>query len=65
MSNYDNEYDKTRAHLDELVRKHRELDEFIIKEFSTSSSSEARRYKTQKLWLKDEIHRLETYLKNQ
>jgi uncharacterized protein YdcH (DUF465 family) len=53
--------DKDTAHLEELKRKHRELDEHIKTEYSNlTSSPEVYRLKTQKLWLKDEIHRIES-----
>jgi uncharacterized protein YdcH (DUF465 family) len=53
--------DKDLAHLEELKRKHRELDEYLEKEFrNITSSPEVYRLKTQKLWLKDEIHRIES-----
>ena len=45
-----------QSHLDELIRRHRKLDEEIkTLHFNTP---EIRRMKTQKLWLKDEIHRI-------
>jgi hypothetical protein len=52
-----------REHLNELKRKHRLLDNKVI-ELSTYhyAIDEVRRMKTQKLWLKDEIHRIETEL---
>ncbi len=61
MSNYDDEEDKLLAHLEELKRKHRELDTYISETFNNLNiSPEVYRLKTQKLWLKDEIHRIET-----
>ena len=64
MSNFEQEKDKLEAHLEELVRKHRELDNFIRDTYSNQNiSPEVYRLKTQKLWLKDEIHRIETQLK--
>lgn len=63
MSNFENERDKLNAHLDELKRKHRDLDTYIEEKFHNQSiTDEVRRLKTQKLWLKDEIHRIETAL---
>lgn len=63
MSNYEDD-DKLNAHLDELRRKHRDLDKLIeTKYFNYNISDEVRRLKTQKLWLKDEIHRIEAQLK--
>jgi uncharacterized protein YdcH (DUF465 family) len=63
MSNYDNVEDKLRAHYDELKRKHKELDEEIeIKYSNVTVSEEVRRLKTMKLYLKDEMHRINAYL---
>jgi hypothetical protein len=63
MSNYDNEDDKLNSRLIDLKRKHRELDNQIEDMYITNTvSDEIRRLKTQKLWLKDEIHRIETKL---
>jgi hypothetical protein len=64
MSNYEDDDDKLNAHLDELKRKHRELDELIeTKYYNYNITDEVRKLKTQKLWLKDEIHRIEAQLK--
>lgn len=50
-------------HLVELKRKHRKLDEEIIElEKSYVVDDTIRRLKTQKLWYKDEIHRLENVI---
>lgn len=63
MSNFDNDSDKLKAHLDELKRKHRALDEHIASEYNNkTTSTDVYRLKTQKLWLKDEIYRIETAL---
>jgi uncharacterized protein YdcH (DUF465 family) len=63
MSNYDNVEDKLRAHYDELKRKHKELDEEIeVKYSNVTVSEEVRRLKTMKLYLKDEMHRINAYL---
>jgi len=63
MSNYDNVEDKLRAHYDELKRKHKELDEEIeIRYSNVTVSEEVRRLKTMKLYLKDEMHRINAYL---
>ena len=54
----------TESHLEQLKKKHRALDDEIL-DLSKSpgiSSVEIRRLKTQKLWLKDEIHRVETQI---
>lgn len=64
MSNYTNEHDKIVVHLQELYSKHRALDEEVKLLYSTFADDRIiNRKKTQKLWLKDEIHRLETQLK--
>jgi hypothetical protein len=63
MSNYDSVEDKLRAHYDELKRKHRELDEELeIKYNNMTVTEEVRRLKTMKLYLKDEMHRINAYL---
>lgn len=52
-------------HLDELYRRHRELDEEIKLLYSRfARDEEINRMKTKKLWLKDEIHRIETQVRN-
>lgn len=64
MSNFEDDKDKLTAHLEELRRKHRALDELIENKYHNMNiSDEVRRLKTQKLWIKDEIHRVETRLK--
>jgi uncharacterized protein YdcH (DUF465 family) len=64
MSNYNSNDDKLNAHLEELRRKHRELDTLIeTKYHNYNITDEVRKLKTQKLWLKDEIHRVEAQLK--
>ena len=66
MSNYDDEDDKLDARLEELKRKHRELDTLIETKYHNQNiTDEVRRLKTQKLWLKDEIHRIENILLTQ
>jgi hypothetical protein len=63
MSNFETEEDKLRSHLEELERKHRELDKEIeIRYHNIAVDDEVRRMKTMKLWLKDEIHRINTQL---
>ena len=63
MSNYDSVEDKLKAHDEELKRKHRELDtEHETKYNNQTVSEEARRMKTMKLYLKDEMHRINAYL---
>lgn len=63
MSNYDSVEDKLRAHYEELKRKHRELDEELETRYNNmTTSDEVRRMKTMKLYLKDEMHRINAYL---
>ena len=63
MINYDNVEDKLRAHYEELKRKHRELDiELETKYNNVTVTEEVRRMKTMKLYLKDEMHRINLYL---
>ena len=63
MSDYNNEIDKLRAHLEELTRKHRSLDKEIETRFHNKNiTEEVRRLKTQKLFLKDEIYRIKRRL---
>jgi uncharacterized protein YdcH (DUF465 family) len=63
MSNYDEVEDKLRAHYDELKRKHRELDEELETKYNNMTvTEEVRRMKTMKLYLKDEMHRINAYL---
>jgi len=56
-------YDSLETHLDELVKKHRKLDEEVEQLSTRHISAELRQLKTQKLWLKDEIHRIQKQLK--
>ena len=64
MSNYTEQHDKIAVHLQELYKKHRSLDEEIKMLYNKFDSEQIlNRMKTQKLWLKDEIYRLETELK--
>jgi uncharacterized protein YdcH (DUF465 family) len=63
MSNYEDERDKLLAHYNELQRKHRELDtELETKYNNMTVTEEVRRMKTMKLYLKDEMHRINAYL---
>jgi uncharacterized protein YdcH (DUF465 family) len=55
-------YDSLEAHLGELVKKHRQLDEEVERLSTKHISAELRQLKTQKLWLKDEIHRIQRQL---
>lgn len=64
MSNYTERHDKIVVHLQELYARHRTLDEEIKELYNSFERDEIiNRKKTQKLWIKDEIHRLETELK--
>jgi hypothetical protein len=64
MSNYTEQHDKIAVHLQELYKKHRTLDEEIKVLYNRFvEDHELNLLKTKKLWLKDEIHRLETELK--
>ena len=63
MSNYESTDDKLRTHYAELERKHRELDDELIERFNNQTiTDEVRRMKTMKLYLKDEMHRINLYL---
>jgi len=56
--------DNCTTRLEELRLKHRELDEYLEKEYGNMNTSpEVYRLKTQKLWIKDEIHRIESRAK--
>jgi len=49
-----------QSHLESLTVRHRDLDNEILElERHYSVNEEVRRLKTQKLWLKDEIHRIQ------
>ena len=63
MSNWEQTKDKLLAHYEELERKHRELDKDLLERYNNESATEeARRMKTMKLYLKDEMHRINSYL---
>ena len=63
MSNYNEIESKLRAHYEELERKHRELDNELIERYNNQTiTDEVRRMKTMKLYLKDEMHRINLYL---
>ena len=64
MSNYEEDDDnKLKSHYDELERKHRDLDNEIEARYNNVTvSDEVRRMKTMKLYLKDEMHRINEYL---
>ena len=64
MSNFSEKHDKITVHLNELYTRHRTLDDEVKELYNKFASDEIiNRKKTQKLWIKDEIHRLETELK--
>ena len=64
MSNFTEMHNKIATHLQELYRKHRALDDEIQTMYTKwEDDGIINRKKTQKLWLKDEIHRLENELK--
>ena len=59
MSDYELPEDKLRAKLVELERRHRKLDvELEVKYNNMTVTDEVRKMKTMKLYLKDEIHRI-------
>ena len=63
MSNFDNEYDKILNHLEELERRHKELDIEIETRYNNITvSDEVRKKKTMKLWLKDVMYRINQQL---
>lgn len=63
MSNYESEEDKIRNRIVELEKRHRKLDNDIeILYNNITISEEVRRMKTMKLYLKDEIHKLNSKL---
>jgi hypothetical protein len=65
MSNYTDEHDKLAVYLQELYRRHRELDDEIKMLYSKfANDSEVNMLKTKKLWIKDEIHLYETKLRS-
>ena len=65
MSNFETKHDKNETHLEELRRRHKELDDEVKMLYIRYADDETlNRKKTMKLWIKDEIHRLENGLKN-
>lgn len=59
MSILEHEHDRLQAHLQELERRHKELDtEIEVRYSNVTVSDEVRRKKTMKLWIKDEIYRI-------
>ena len=64
MSNFTEKHNKIANYLQELYKRHRILDDEIKDMYNKwVDDGLINRKKTQKLWLKDEIHRLETELK--
>ena len=64
MSNFTEQHNKIANYLQELYTRHRALDDEIKDMYNRWEDDGAiNRKKTQKLWLKDEIHRLENELK--
>ena len=54
-----------KAYFEELVKKHRKLDEEITSlEKGYNVQEEVRRLKTQKLFYKDEMHRIKSQIEN-
>ena len=65
MSNFTEQKDKIAVYLQELYDKHRALDTHIFDRYNQrASNQELVRLKTKKLWIKDEIHRLESELQS-
>ena len=63
MINFDKDIDRLKEHYAELESKHRELDIEIETRFNNMTvTDEVRRMKTMKLYLKDEMHRINAYL---
>ena len=63
MSNYNEIENKLRSHYAELEKQHRELDKEIEERYNNITvTDEVRRMKTMKLYLKDEMHRINSYL---
>lgn len=63
MSNVEHDIDKLKGHLNELERRHKELDSIIETRYNNiTASDEVRRMKTMKLWLKDEMYRINQQL---
>tara|TARA_B100001057_G_scaffold489053_1_gene574571 strand:+ start:1605 stop:1808 length:204 start_codon:yes stop_codon:yes gene_type:complete len=64
MSNYTDKHDKLATHLQELYKRHRSLDQEIKVLYNQFvENHELNLLKTKKLWLKDEIYRIENELK--
>jgi len=64
MSNFTEMHNKLASHLQELYQRHKDLDSLIEIQYNKfASDHEINILKTKKLWIKDEIHRIETQLK--
>jgi len=64
MSNFTDQHNKLVNRLQDLYQRHRLLDDEIKVMYNKwEADGVINRKKTQKLWLKDEIHRLENELK--
>lgn len=64
MSNFTDEKDKLQNHLEELKRKHKKIHEQIDQYHGIEVTPEIRKLKTHKLFIKDEMHRIQTKLEN-
>ena len=65
MSNFTEQHNKIANYLQELYKRHRALDDEIKELYNKwADDGVINRKKTQKLWLKDEIHRIETELES-
>jgi len=63
MSNWTEDVDKLQNYYDELKARHREIDTELQERFNNvPATEEARRMKTMKLYLKDEMHRVNSQL---
>lgn len=64
MNNFETDHDKLVAHLQELYKKHRDLDDeidLLYNKFAPDST--VNMLKTKKLWIKDEINLYENKLR--
>lgn len=63
MSDFINPRDKLNTRLENLTRRHKELDKYLDTTYNNMTvNEEVRRIKTEKLWLKDEIYRIHRQL---
>ncbi len=64
MHNFETDHDKLVAHLQELYKKHRDLDDEIDLLYNKyAPDSTVNMLKTKKLWIKDEINLYENKLR--